>query len=447
MSLYPVIQRFKQTHVAVPGYGVPILQCLMPLAARHATSLEALLTLASRFRSSRFRSSHFLNNQSGATGATNFGDQGLDLAQVNYQHTVKNLQSSLLNLQSGHGDIEEAIAISMILWISCPPGHEIWSMHLNGLIALLETTPLPVFDTFPLSLHKFASFAASHADIKAFNIGRTEPSRRLWLRWSSCPAEEVLRLPPKEKMLSGWEISSGYPETLLTIIALLSAVVDEDRSEQSLDLVSKVYFEQLAFQTSLSTSSGVSLVHQRIISADERDKQHIPLMETILTRWNPPSIPDSMPLESSLVLSTAWEVIRKAAMIYLWRGGFGTDALAPLSTEQEFLIDRYTREMCGGIEKIIQAAEKYHIPTAFTLIWPLAVIGNEASRCPDLQDKIREYLRRIYTYFLLPHHQLLGNLLQQLWERAAKRNFTFLTDAPLSLQSICLEENTRVPLL
>lgn len=440
MDLYSVYRQYQKTIVAVPGYGVPILQCLMLLAARHATILDAILTLASQFRSSRF-----LNSPQSV--ATNLGNQRPDLVSDNYQHAIKNLQSILFHLQSGHGEIEEAVAISMILWLSCPPGHEMWSIHLNGLISLLETIPLPAFDTLPLSLHKFASFAASHADIKAFNIGRAEPNRRLWLQWSSCTAEELLRSPLKEKMLSGWEISSGYPETLLTIIALLSAVVDDDQSAQNLDPVSEVYLEQLAFQTSYLTGSGVSLIPQHIISADERNKQHISLMETIITRWNPPSLPDSMPLETSLVLSTAWEVMRKAAVIYLWRGGFDTDAMASLSTEQDLLIDRYTRDMCGGIEQIIQAAEKYHIPTAFTLIWPLAVIGNEASRCPDLQAKIQEYLRRIYIHFLAPHHQLLGSLLQQLWERAAKRNFTFTADAPLSLQSICLEGNTRVTLL
>lgn len=134
-------------------------------------------------------------------------------------------------------------------------------------------------------------------------------------------------------------------------------------------------------------------------------------------------------------------------MIYLWRGGFETDPMAPLSTEQEFSINRYIREVCGGIEQVIQAAEKYHIPLALTLIWPLAVIGNEASRSPNLQDKMREFLARIYTYFQIPHYQLLGSVLQQLWQGAVERNFNFTAGAPLSLQSICLEGNTRVPLL
>ncbi|KAJ5541451.1 hypothetical protein N7494_006527 [Penicillium frequentans] len=438
-----LIRQFQRTLVAVPGYGVPILQCLLPLAARHATSLDALLTLATRFRSSPLLPSGTQESE-----PANLGAQSSNLASDSYQHAVKNLQANLFRLQSGHGDIEEAIAISMILWISCLPGNEIWYIHLHGLIALLDSTPLPAFDTLlPLSLQKYASFAAAHADIKAITIGRADPSQRLWLRWRLCPPEEILASPSKEKMLSGWEISSGYPETLMTVIALLSAVVDDDLSGQNPYPVSEDYLEQLTFQTSHSAGLSVSPIPRRTMPMNEPGKKYIRVMETLITRWKSPSIPDSMPLETSLVLSTAWEVIRKAALIYLWRGGFDTDPMAPLSTEQGLFIDRYIREMCGGIEQIIQAAEKYHIPLALTLIWPLAVIGNEASRSPQLQDKIRDYLGRMYTYFQIPHHQLLGSVLQKLWEAAVERNFNFPAGSPLSLQSICLEGNILVPLL
>ncbi|KAJ5736144.1 uncharacterized protein N7483_001269 [Penicillium malachiteum] len=364
-----------------------------------------------------------------------------------YQQVISNLRSNLFRLQSGQGDIEEAIAVSMILWIFGLPGHEIWSIHLNGLIALLESTPIPASGTqIQSNLHQFATMTAAHLDIRAMSVGRRESSQRLWLRWRLCSPDEILSLSVEEKAFSGWEISSGYPESLMTIIALVSAIVEDDFSGKEMDSVYREYLEQLAFQTS-HAGSGVSPIYGSPMMANTRNAKLIAFMESIITQWKPPSIPDSMPLETSITLTGMWELMRKTALIYLWRGGFEADITVPLPREQEISVNRFTREICGGIEQVIQAAEKFHIPMANSLIWPLAVIGNEASRSPALQAKVREYLERIYTYFQIPHHKMMATLLQQLWDRALKKGSGAGSGAPLCLHLICLEENIRLPLL
>ncbi|KAJ5728445.1 hypothetical protein N7493_004775 [Penicillium malachiteum] len=422
-----LIRRCQRTLVAIPGYGVPILQCLMPLAARHATSLSALLSLALRFRSSESLTDG-ISDSSPIKNASNRSSP--TLVMDSYQQAISNLRSSLFRLQSGQGDIEEAIAVSMILWIFGLPGHEIWSIHLHGLIALLESTPIPASGTqIQSNLHQFATMTAAHLDIRAISIGR----------------HEILSLSVEEKTFSGWEISSGYPESLMTIIALVSAIVEDDLPGKELDPVCREYLEQLAFHSS-HAGSGVSPIYGSPMTTNGRNVKLIAFMESIITQWKPPSIPDSVLLETSIPLLVMWEVMRKTAMIYLWRGGFEADITVPLPKEQEITVNRFTREICGGIEQVIQAAEKFHMPMANSLIWPLAVIGNEASRSPTLQAKVQEYLERIYTYFQIPHHQMMATLLQQLWD-TLKKGSGAVSGAPLCLHLICLEENIRLPLL
>ena len=428
--------------MAIPGYGVPILQCLIPLAARHATSLNALLTLALQFRSSNALKQ---GTREPIPGDIASGRHSPEVELDSYHQAITNLRSSLSRLQSGQGDIEEAIAVSMVLWIFGLPDHDIWSIHLNGLIALLEATPLSASDArFPSALHKFATMTAAHLDIKAISIGRSEISQRLWLRWQLCSPDNILTLPAEGKAFSGWEISSGYPESLMTIIALVSTILEDDASGNETDSVCATYLDRLAFQTSQAGPTVSPVYHNTRL--DMRNQKLISLMETVITQWKPPSIPDSMPVEPSIALSAMWEAMRKATMIYLWRGGFETDITVPLSREQEISVHRFAREMCGCIEQVIQAAEKFHIPMANSLIWPLAVIGNEASSSPELQGKIREYLGRIYTYFLIPHHKMVDTLLQKLWNNALEEKFG-VSGAPVCLHSICLEENVRLPLL
>ncbi|KAJ5267076.1 hypothetical protein N7478_009884 [Penicillium angulare] len=408
-----LIRRYRRSLVAIPGYGVPILQCLMPLAARHATSLEALLTLATQFRVSQklLECTREINRRSP------------DLALDSHQRAVSTLRSSLSRLQCGNGDIEEAIAVSMILWVFGCPGHDIWSIHLNGLIALLEATPLPGLDTLlPLSLHRLATVAAAHLDIKAISVGRTEPSQRLWLHWRLCPPEEILSFPMEEKPFSAWEISFGYPETLMTIIALVSAVVEDDISGRQVDPICMEYLERLADQKFPSAESNVNLIAFPSLIPNARNEKLALLMETVIINWRPPSITDTMSLEASIALTAMWEVMRKATIIYLWRGGFETDVTTTLSRERQLCIHRCVHEMCSNIDQVIQTAEKFHLPMAKSLMWPLAVIANEASGSPDLQRKIMDYIRRIDAYFMIPHHELMETVLRQLWEEAKGGN-------------------------
>lgn len=442
----PVIRRCQRSLVAIPGYGIPLLQSLIPLAARYRSSLDALLALSTRLRSSEAQM-RGIHTRGESTLALDRNTP--NLASIRYHGTVSTLQSILSHLQAGDDDTEEAVALSMILWIFGFPEHDIWSVHLNGLIALIEATQQQLFSSPPL--YTLAVHVAAHADIKALSCGRSEPSKRLWLRWNMSSVEHLR--PPElgAAAFSGFEIASGYPESLITVIALASAVVEDDLAGQDLDPICREYFENFAKSKQIPLPMGIEAEPNYFLatSANERNAIWTTTMETIIARWQPPRIPEDMPVDTGLTLSTAWELMRKATLIYLWRGGFDIDVFAPLLNHQDSLIYRFVREMCVGIDQVIQAAEKHHVTLANALIWPITVVASECSRYPELQPRISEYLRRIYTFFMISHHQITESLLQQLWERAkGHRGVSETSDREkISLQSICLEFNARVPLL
>ena len=434
-----VIRRCQRSLVAIPGYGIPLLRCLLPLAARYKSCLDALMTLATRLHAS---GSQITDIHPFAEDSLSDGNHNHNTILNRYQDTVSTLRSSLAQLQPGDNNTEEAIAMSMILWIFGFPSHDIWGVHLNGLIALLELNRVPSF--VPFSLISTASDVAAHADIKAFSLGRLESSRRLWLHWNIHPPGKD---PTAENQpFSSFEISAGYPQSLVTIIALLSAVVDSKLAGEALDAVSQTYITELASGLHDSKLKDAGKLTVSILLGPQFDEHEDSLaakMELIIRTWEPPSTPAEMPVDTKLALMTSWDIMQKAALIFLWRGGFERDVLSVLTLHRQSLIDRFIPEMCLGIDQVIQMAEKYDITVANALIWPITVVANECSRYPQFQPTILEYIRRLYSYFMIPHHQILGLIIQRLWERASQGAYFGI----LSLQHICLKENVRLPLL
>ncbi|KAJ6016846.1 hypothetical protein N7451_000225 [Penicillium sp. IBT 35674x] len=241
---------------------------------------------------------------------------------------------------------------------------------------------------------------AAHADITCFSLGRKENSQRLWLRWDICPVEDEILTSSKLDFRSS-EVSTGYPESLLTIIALLSAAVEDDLKDRPLDYISYTYLQTLSkeWKAGNCTENRVASIYiDPSETAGERSfVAWKPAIEFAIARWQPPSIPESLSVDTSLVLNTAWELIRKAALIYLWRGSFEADVLAHLPANHFALIDRFIREI----------------------------------------------------YFTIPHHQTLEVLIRELWKQAEGRTPQSAPDGrvKLSLLSLAAESNTCLPLL
>ncbi|KAL2817628.1 fungal-specific transcription factor domain-containing protein [Aspergillus granulosus] len=440
-----VVHRCQRTLVAIPGYGVPFLRHFLPLAVRSQGVLNALLTLSDRLRLSdaQVRQSYIHDGNNG------FLESAEQTILGNYQEALSRLQSSLLSVQSGLQDAEEAVALSVILLIFGFPGHRVWSVHLNGLIAQIQDPEIPTLDSPSLSL--MALNLAAHVDIKAFSLGRAESSQRLWWSGRMHQLEQNVGQQSAGTSFSDFEVSTGYPESLVTLIALVSAVVEDIYSDRALDPTIEPYL-QSATDNHRTIQHIVADVEFLAASSTQPADSHLDDVlrtELVIAQWKPPPHPESLAVDTSLALATVWEIMRKSVFIYLWRRGFDTDIRAILSTEYKLRIGRLLREALAGTELVMQAAEQHDITVANALIWPLTVLGNECAWHSTLQPKVLEYFQRLNNHFPIHHSRIVANLLRKLWKLTEERSSgsDALPFGCLSLQYLALQDNACVPLL
>ncbi|KAL4745066.1 fungal-specific transcription factor domain-containing protein [Aspergillus terricola var. indicus] len=444
-SLRFLIHRCQRTLVAIPGHGVPILRHLLPLAVRSKGVLDALLTLSDRLR----LSDALMRENSVRSGSNGLLHTSQPRMLDSYQEALSTLQTSLLAIQSGLRDAEEAVAMSIILLIFGFPGDRIWSVHLNGLIALIQDPDIPALASPALSL--LASNFAAHVDIKAFSLGRSEASQRLWLNWRIHPLEHILDRQAAREPLSEFEISTGYPPSLVTLIALVSAVVEDVQADRPLDSAIDDYLQDVAnnLRRPPGRLNNVDASPSASESPCDPHTDTILRTELVVSQWRLPDHVSSLAVKTSLALATAWAVIQKAAFIYLWRQGFGADIRAALSSEQRERVGQYLCEALSGIEAVMQAAEKHDIMVANALLWPLTVLGNECSWYPNLQSKVLEYFQRLNKHFPIHHSQIVAVLLQRLWKLTEEHNGDpdAIPSRCLSLQYMALQDGACIPLL
>jgi hypothetical protein len=431
-----VIHRCQRTLVAIPGNGVPILHGMLPLAVRSQGVLDALLTLSDRLR------------HSDATRAL-LGTPNQTILD-NYQESLSTLQESLLSIQSGLRDAEEAIAMSIVLLIFGFPGNRIWSVHLNGLIALIQDPGIPPLSSPSLSLH--ASKLAAHAEIAAFSLGRAERSQHLWLNWRIHPLEQRPDSRGARPQFSEHEVSTAYPESLITIIALASAVVEDSHSQPPRDGPIDRYIQNLAdhqrsiqhFTAPIETRASP---HGSSINGSAVDDVHT--TEDLIMQWEPPPHPVGLAVNTSLALATAWSIMRQATFIYLWRRGFDADIRVSLGADHKHRMERFLREPLSQMELVMQAAEQHDIMVANALLWPLTVLGNECAWYPNLQPLILDYFRRLNKHFPIHHSQIVVGLLQKLWRLAEEHtaDHDAVRFGCLCLQYLAIHDDACIPLL
>ncbi|KAL3482629.1 hypothetical protein BJX62DRAFT_245707 [Aspergillus germanicus] len=442
-----LIHRCQRTLVAIPGYGVPILRGVLPLAVRSQGVLDALLTLSDRLR----HSDEQMRLSCSQTGTKALLDTPNQRILDNYQESLSKLQKSLLSIQSGLRDAEEAIAMSIILLIFGFPGQRIWSVHLNGLIALIQDPGIPALISPSLSLQ--ASKLAAHADICAFSLGRVERSQRLWLNWRIHPLDEG----PADSRAAGvqfseFEVSTAYPESLITIIALASAVVEDTQTQRPRNCPIDRYIQNLAdHQRAIQHFAALEEVGPTPItpSSHASTAEDLLATERLIAQWEPPQHSQDLALDASLALTTAWSIMRSATFIYLWRKGFATDIRVDLGASHSARTERFLREGLSQMELVMQAAEHNDIMVANALLWPLAVLGNECAWFPDLQHTVLDYFGRLNKHFPIHHSYVVSGLLQKLWRLTEEHagGSDAIPFGCLCLQYLGIHDDACIPLL
>ncbi|KAE8363637.1 hypothetical protein BDV27DRAFT_129725 [Aspergillus caelatus] len=313
-----------------------------------------------------------------------------------------------------------------------------WSVHVTGMIALIESLDAEVLRSVPSV--RYLQAVAAHLDISAFSLNRPEASQHKWLAWGICPWRGNTATIDESTEFTTFEISSGYPESLVTVVALISAVIEGQIDDYVAAYINDIHQEIHQTQEQRLAEYG---------SPQQTEFYWTLRMHAIIAGWEPPMVPPRISSTLSLALTTAWEIIRKAAHIYLSRGGFATSIYIPIAPQRQRLNQRYVREMIVGLQSLIALAEEQEITIANAMIWPMTVIGNEVCNDYALQAELVSMFERLHRYFRIAHLIQVLDLFKELWQRFTMSNAMLASpQSPreLSLQLLAAEKNLSVPL-
>lgn len=429
-----VIRVSKIRLTAINECGLPLLADLMDLGRNNLQTRNALLALAGHFRmnmGSTMREEHrraTLNAYS-----TTIADLRESIQQLQHdgasreQHNILPVLGSVLLLSIIHLPIPS----------TQPFSHEQdWSSHVGGLVSIIDSlNPQLVKNT---NLGMLIRSIAAYLDIGAFALGRHVKSRRAWLTWG-------LHLPmncsPRSEFTS-LEVIVGYPESLITILAIISAIIDDNRNgiiASTLHELTTALFETYSAETEQGACTTGSPKPE---SAWARCSF---MLEEVLSLWQPPDIPARISTPVVLALSTAWELMRNAALLYLWRGGFHCNVLTTVQHPKSSTRLKLIREMISSFHILLFRAEEDGVSIMNVMTWPLVVVGNECCAFPSLQSEIITILDKMRSIFGISHLKSTIQLLRELWQRAKSPDDHAVSDC-LSLESLSEEFKACVPL-
>ncbi|KAF9882281.1 hypothetical protein CkaCkLH20_00317 [Colletotrichum karsti] len=366
------------------------------------------------------------------------------VALDSYQKALGTLQEKIASLDvlaASNDDVVEVLGAALILTLAGFPrtGQDstAWSHHIAGLVTLIQLLDLGTIIADPLG--NILRESVAYFDITAFSLGRPLRARNAWLRWEIHPPEAV----PADDF-GNLEVAVGYPKSLLTIIAVVSSFLDNPEQDTALDLtglVERLYThataDSLAYPTSTCTSEP-DLDCNHSLPPDTFHK-----IETALLLWQPPTPPKRLSSAVSVALTGAWEIMRKATLLYLWRGSFTMDVLRPLPVRRAALTARYVREMLFGLRTLLAYLESDGITIMNVMTWPLAVIGNECGGDRQTQRKVLNLIDTMTTRFGIQHLEYVSAILQELWRRFEDQTEPSI---PLCLESLSKDMGICVPL-
>ncbi|KAL2785019.1 hypothetical protein BJX66DRAFT_70233 [Aspergillus keveii] len=116
-----------------------------------------------------------------------------------------------------------------------------WALHISGIVSIIDCLD-PRAVELAGDVPRLAKEVAVHLDIGAFSLGSASRKKRngrlAWLEWEIAPPDAPLAQAQACATFSPMEIMTGYPRSLVTIIAALSAVLEcRERGEENVDLL------------------------------------------------------------------------------------------------------------------------------------------------------------------------------------------------------------------
>ncbi|KAF4994731.1 hypothetical protein FDECE_13038 [Fusarium decemcellulare] len=438
-----LIRVSKLRFTAINDSGLPLLEALLPLAEWCLTIRNALLALAGLLRV-KMRQERCLFGAEDEEHSL----QASAAALERYQVALSTLRERVFTLQFSNAcesDALEVLGSALLLTIAGFPrtmqpedSHE-WSQHMRGMVSLVESldSSLPAHS----GIRRLVKHSVAHLDIGAFALGRTQRSDHAWLRWDIHPPEA-----PPSPDFDPLEVVVGYPKSLLTIIATISAALEMPDGDTTLsvrDLVDRLYQQTRAGRQASTTN----LPEEHASSVNNVTSATMSKLEAVLMMWEPPDVPERFSVDMVIALTGAWEVMRKAALLYFWRGGFGADTLTPLPTHTQSMARRYVREILFGLRTLLDLCETQSITLMNIMTWPLIVVGNECGGSTQLQHEVEAMLRKTQQRFQIEHLKHLSSMLQELWRRFGQYSHGAedLADS-LSLDGLCRELGVCLPL-
>ncbi|QGA14829.1 hypothetical protein EYB26_002485 [Talaromyces marneffei] len=414
-----LIRRCHRSFVAIGQSGCPLLDEILPLASTFSSILTALLALAARLQT-------VVDSANIAVRAV---DDNLTISDTEspstdalnwHQVTISGIRSKLIRLQSGgtqEGDLKEVLAASLLLsMFGFPLQVNNWSLHVQGMIALIESTEPTIIDS--LSVARFVRTCAAYNDISAFSLGRLEDSHLAWLKWNICPVGGSGKAYPHSQTPSftPFEVTIGYPESLITIIAMMSAMFEEKRicARISTSLYGRL---KHAFDNTMAESR-LPVFNDPAVNNTLNGLSCVTMIEVLLESWIPPGAVNNLSPHLATSVLTAWECIRKAALIYLWRGGFEANPMIALTSTRSEISESYIRLLTYSIGSLVDHAESEGLTIANAMLWSLVVVGNECCMQPMLRQEVLRLLDRAQKHFSIAHFDHVSRLLQELWIRA-----------------------------
>ena len=332
---------------------------------------------------------------------------------ANFDHTTASARDEMLDLMA---------ATNLLVLFGFARGDLTWPIHLDGCQKLLHSLQDNTLLDHPMVSRLRKS--AAYLDISAFSIGKATRSSNSWLHLKYLLDSDKASSPldQHDVPVGGFtsvEAVSGYPESLLTLIATIARFVDE-QVEGASSLAATPQYE--------------AALHAR---ASELEHQ--------VQTWRPPTIPAYIPAPAALCLASAWEAFRKAALMFLWRGrGFRADLTVPVQSPPAAAdhMAGFVAEILQLISGFIRAVESDdQIRIANAMLWPFTIAASEVSLDPRLQQCALQILDGLQVEFGLGQVKHLKTVLPILWRQVAQSS----PGSGVSLESVARSLHLCIP--
>lgn len=337
--------------------------------------------------------------------ASNHSDRSLP-DFLHHQETLRALRAESEAIQVGSQKTDTHLGIlscQFLLSMFALSEYNEWRAHHNrAMIDVINTTTLT--ELCQSELGRFLVGISAMSDISALAIGSNQASQRCWIDWVMSTAQSL------ELTNSSLESIIGYPPSLIDVFAQVAANSDRNCNE-GIIMGGELY--QVTPQYDIPINSD-------IIALETPGGHTVLELEHMIQSWMaPPSRLDAKPY-TELIRRIAWECIRKAAFIFLWRGkGFQSNLLESFPAERKHLRDLYVNEIISNLQAIFEMVQMRQLSIGNLTLWSLAVVGSECGRHSGIHrsEDVAALLRSLGNDFAVSHALRLEEVFRLLWAR------------------------------